>query len=81
MTLFPFLSWKKSVSLITLKSDFIAGMTGAFLVIPQGIAYALIAGLPAEFGLYAAVFSAVIASLFGSSMHMVSGPTAALSIV
>ncbi|MEP0074092.1 MAG: SulP family inorganic anion transporter [Marinomonas sp.] len=78
---FPFLRWRKSVNKSSIKADCIAGLTGAFLVIPQGIAYAMIAGLPAEFGLYAAVFSAVIASFFGSSMHMVSGPTAALSIV
>ncbi|MEO9274752.1 SulP family inorganic anion transporter [Marinomonas sp. 5E14-1] len=78
---FPFLRWRKIVNKNSLKADSIAGLTGAFLVIPQGIAYALIAGLPAEFGLYAAIFSAVIASFFGSSMHMVSGPTAALSIV
>ncbi|PYF82463.1 SulP family sulfate permease [Marinomonas alcarazii] len=68
-------------SLSSVKSDAIAGVTGAILVIPQGIAYAMIAGLPPEFGLYTAIFSAVIASLFGSSKHMVSGPTAALSIV
>ncbi|MEP3350785.1 MAG: SulP family inorganic anion transporter [Marinomonas sp.] len=78
---FPFLKWRKTVNKNSLKADCIAGLTGAFLVIPQGIAYAMIAGLPAEFGLYAAIFSAVIASFFGSSMHMVSGPTAALSIV
>lgn len=68
-------------SLNSIKADVIAGVTGAILVIPQGIAYAMIAGLPPEFGLYTAIFSAVIASIFGSSKHMVSGPTAALSIV
>lgn len=77
----PFLGWAKGLDAQTIKSDAIAGITGAFLVIPQGIAYALIAGLPPEFGLYAAIVSAVLASLFGSSLHMVSGPTAALSIV
>ena len=64
-----------------LKLDVIAGITGAILVIPQGIAYAIIAGLPPHIGLYTAVFSALVASLFGCSRHMVSGPTAALSIV
>ncbi|NVK73904.1 MAG: SulP family inorganic anion transporter [Oceanospirillaceae bacterium] len=72
---------KELWSLNSIKADVIAGMTGAILVIPQGIAYAMIAGLPPEFGLYTAIFSAVIAALFGSSQHMVSGPTAALSIV
>ncbi len=81
ITKIPFLTWRQKLNKNTIKSDFIAGITGAFLVIPQGIAYAMIAGLPAEFGLYAAIVSAVIASFFGSSMYMVSGPTAALSIV
>ena len=66
---------------VVLKRDIVAGITGAVLVIPQGIAYAIIAGLPPEIGLYTAIFSALIASLFGSSRHMVSGSTAALSIV
>ncbi|MBJ7552663.1 SulP family inorganic anion transporter [Marinomonas ostreistagni] len=65
----------------SLKLDFIAGVTGAILVIPQGIAYAIIAGLPPQIGLYTAIFSAILAALFGCSRHMVSGPTAALSIV
>ncbi|WP_325891332.1 SulP family inorganic anion transporter [Grimontia sp. NTOU-MAR1] len=51
------------------------------LVLPQGVAYALIAGLPPEYGLYSAIAIPIVAGLFGSSFHMVSGPTAALSIV
>jgi SulP family sulfate permease len=58
-----------------------AGLTGAIIVLPQGVAYALIAGLPPEYGLYAAIVPAIIAALFGSSWHLISGPTAALSIV
>ena len=67
--------------LSSLKLDLIAGVTGAILVIPQGIAYAMIAGLPPQIGLYTAIFSALVAAIFGCSRHMVSGPTAALSIV
>jgi SulP family sulfate permease len=65
----------------SLVADFWAGLTGAIVVLPQGIAYALIAGMPAQYGLYTAVIVPVIASFFGSSRHMISGPAAAISIV
>jgi len=80
-SLFPFITWLKNINKETLKGDLGAGITGAILVLPQGVAYALIAGLPPEFGLYTAIVSATLAAFFGSSMHMISGPTAALSIV
>lgn len=80
-TLFPFLIWLKKQNPTIVKNDIIAGITGAVLVLPQGVAYAYIAGLPPEIGLYTAIVSASIAALFGSSFHMISGPTAALSIV
>jgi SulP family sulfate permease len=80
-TLFPFLIWLKKQNPTIVKSDIMAGVTGAVLVLPQGVAYAYIAGLPPEVGLYTAIVSASIAALFGSSFHMISGPTAALSIV
>ncbi|MDH4285392.1 MAG: SulP family inorganic anion transporter, partial [Gallionellaceae bacterium] len=50
------------------------------IVLPQGVAFATIAGMPPEYGLYAAMVPAVIAALFGSSWHLVSGPTTAVSI-
>jgi len=59
----------------------IAGLTGAVIVLPQGVAFATIAGLPPEYGLYTAMVTAVIAALFGSSLHLISGPTTAISIV
>jgi SulP family sulfate permease len=65
----------------TLRSDIIAGITGAIIVLPQGVAFALIAGLPPEYGLYSAIVPAVIAALFGSSFHLISGPTTAISLV
>jgi len=77
----PCLDWPKGLAQNSLKEDLRAGITGAILVLPQGVAYALIAGLPPEFGLYTAIVSATFAAFFGSSMHMISGPTAALSIV
>lgn len=65
----------------TLRGDLIAGLTGAAVVLPQGVAFATIAGLPPQYGLYAAMVPAVIAALWGSSWHLVSGPTTAISIV
>jgi sulfate permease, SulP family len=79
--LFPFLHWWPRVNRRTLRADSLAGLTGAVVVLPQGIAFATIAGLPPEYGLYAAMIPAVIAALFGSSWHLVSGPTTAISIV
>jgi len=81
LALFPFLSWFKLVNKDTLKADMIAGFTGAVIVLPQGVAFATIAGLPPEYGLYTAMVTPIIAALFGSSYHLVSGPTTAISII
>jgi SulP family sulfate permease len=62
------------------RDDLVAGFTGALIVLPQGVAFATIAGLPPQYGLYAAMVPAIIAALFGSSLHLVSGPTTAISI-
>ena len=79
--IFPFLAWFKIVTKDSLKDDFFAGLTGAVIVLPQGIAFATIAGLPPEYGLYTAMVTPIVAALFGSSRHLVSGPTTAISIV
>ncbi len=79
--IFPFLHWWPLVNRQTLRADAVAGVTGAVVVLPQGVAFATIAGLPPEYGLYAAMIPAAIAALFGSSWHLVSGPTTAISIV
>ena len=78
---FAFLRWWPMVNGQTLRSDLVAGLTGAIIVLPQGVAFATIAGLPPEYGLYSAMVPAIIAALFGSSWHLVSGPTTAISIV
>lgn len=78
---FPFLAWFRLINRNTLKADLIAGLTGAVIVLPQGVAFATIAGLPPEYGLYTAMVTPIIAALFGSSFHLVSGPTTAISIV
>lgn len=79
--LLPFLRWWGFVGLDTLRADLAAGLTGAFIVLPQGVAFAMIAGLPPEYGLYTAIVPPVVAALFGSSLHLISGPTTAVSIV
>lgn len=76
----PFRTWLPMVNRNTAKEDAMAGLTGALIVLPQGVAFATIAGLPPEYGLYAAMIPAIIAALFGSSWHLVSGPTTAISI-
>jgi SulP family sulfate permease len=80
-SIFPFLAWLKYTSRESVKADFLAGLTGAVIVLPQGVAFATIAGLPPEYGLYTAMVTPIIAALFGSSLHLVSGPTTAISIV
>lgn len=81
LTLFPFLRWRNRINRGTLKADFLAGLTGAVVVLPQGVAFATIAGMPPEYGLYAGIVPAIVAALWGSSWHLVSGPTTAASIV
>ena len=79
--LFPFLQWWGLVNRDTLRADAMAGIIGAIIVLPQGVAFAAIAGLPPEYGLYTAMVTPIVAALFGSSLHSVSGPTTAASIV
>lgn len=79
--LLPFLRWWSFIGWDTLRSDLLAGLTGAVIVLPQGVAFAMIAGLPPEYGLYTAIITPIVAGLFGSSLHLISGPTTAISIV
>lgn len=79
--LLPFLRWWPDVTPQTFKADAVAAFTGALIVLPQAVAFATIAGLPPEYGLYAAMVPAIVAALWGSSWHLVSGPTTAISIV
>ena len=72
--------WVRRVDATTLRADGIAGILGALLVLPQGFAFATLAGLPSEYGLYTAIVPCVIAALFGSSWHVMSGPTNANSL-
>ena len=79
--IFPFLSWSEITNRDTLGDDLKAAFTGALIMIPQGIAFATIAGMPPEYGLYAGMLPAIVAALFGSSWHLVSGPTTAASLL
>ncbi len=79
--LLPFLLWWPLVNRNSMRADLLAGLTNAVIVLPQGVAFAIIAGLPPEYGLYTAMVTPVIAALFGSSWHLISGPTTAISIV
>jgi len=79
--LLPAAHWRRRVDRSTLRADLAAGAVGAIVVLPQGIAFATLAGLPPQYGLYATMVPAVVAALWGSSWHLVSGPTNAISLV
>ena len=63
-----------------LRADALAGLTGAIVVLPQGVAFATLAGLPPQYGLYAAMLPCIVAAIFGSSRLMVTGPANAISL-
>ena len=79
--LFPAKRWMRQVTLSSMGADLFAGFTNAAIVLPQSVAFAAIAGLPPEYGLFTAMVPTIISALFGSSMIMVSGPTTAISAV
>ncbi len=79
--LFPFVSWLKTYNIGTLKIDATAGFTVAMVLIPQSMANAQLAGLPAYHGLYAALFPALVGGLWGSSRQMVTGTVAVVSLM
>ncbi|GFG62656.1 putative sulfate transporter [Mycobacterium kubicae] len=63
------------------RSDVVAGLTVAAISFPQAIAYALIAGVDPKFGVYSAIVVTAVASIFGSSSHLINGPTSAISLL
>ena len=79
--LFPFLAWWHEVNRHTLRDDLIAGLTVALVAIPQSLAYAQLSGVPAYYGLYAALIPVIIGALFGSSMILSTGPVAMTSLL
>ena len=79
---FPFLLWLEELkNPNTLKRDIIAGLSVSFILIPQSMAYAQLAGLPVEVGLYTAFIPVIIAALFGSSPQMSTGPVTIVSLM
>jgi SulP family sulfate permease len=81
LKVFPFLAWRHRVTRATLRADLVAGLISALVVLPQGVAYATLAGMPPQYGLYCAMLPAVVAALWGASWHQISGPTNAMSLV
>lgn len=79
-TLFPFLNWLP-LRAQSLRGDFIAGVTVAMVLIPQAMAYASLAGLPVVYGLYASFLPVIVASLWGASRFLHTGPVALLSLM
>src|SRR5580692_10084645 len=73
------MSWNYTWS--AARRDMLAGATVAAISLPQAMAYALIAGVDPRFGLYSAIVVTFVASIFGSSSHLINGPTNAISLV
>ena len=79
--IFPFLLWFKDYKGGYFKADLVAGVTVALVLIPQSMAYAQLAGLPAYYGLYASFLPPMVAALFGSSRQLATGPVAVVSLM
>jgi MFS superfamily sulfate permease-like transporter len=79
-TLLPFLRWFP-ITQDKVRADSLAGITVALILVPQSMAYAQLAGLPPVYGLYAAFIPVIIASLWGSSSQLHTGPVAMLSLM
>ena len=65
----------------SLRGDLLAGLTVGVVALPQSMAYAILAGAPVVFGLYTSMISCIVGSLFGSSRHLITGPTNATAIM
>ena len=77
----PFTGWFRDYGWGPFKIDLVAGLTVALVLIPQSMAYAQLAGLPAHYGLYASFLPPMIAALFGSSRQLATGPVAVVSLM
>jgi SulP family sulfate permease len=79
--IFPFIGWFKGYDFGSFRDDALSGLTVAMVLIPQSMAYAQLAGLPPYYGLYAAFVPPMLASLFGSSRQLATGPVAVVSLM
>lgn len=77
---FPFISWFP-LSRETLRGDLFAGISVGLILIPQSMAYAQLAGMPAYYGLYAAFLPVIVGALWGSSRQLATGPVAMVSLL
>ncbi|WP_333784322.1 SulP family inorganic anion transporter [Thermocrinis sp.] len=77
----PFLHWFKDYDRSKITRDLIAGLTVAAVLVPQGMAYALLAGMPPIYGLYASFLPTIVAALFGSSRFLATGPVAMTALL
>ena len=77
----PILSWLPKYNMDSGVSDMIAGVTVGLTVIPQGIAYAVVAGLPPQYGLYSAFMGCFTYCVFGSAKDITIGPTAIMALM
>jgi len=78
---FPILTWGRSYSRQTLENDLVAAVIVTIMLIPQSLAYALLAGLPAQVGLYASIAPLVIYAIFGTCRALAVGPVAVASLM
>jgi MFS superfamily sulfate permease-like transporter len=76
-----FFDWPERYNANNLRTDILAGLTVALVLIPQSMAYAELAGLPPYYGLYASFLPPLVASLFGSSRQLATGPVAVVSLL
>ncbi len=79
--LIPSLKWIREYHPTQFKDDLLAGLLVSIMLIPQGMAYAMLAGLPPVIGLYASTFPLIAYALFGSSRHLAVGPVAMISLL
>jgi SulP family sulfate permease len=78
---FPIITWISTYKKAWLSNDFAAGLTVGVMLVPQGMAYAMIAGLPPVYGLYAAMIPQVVYAIFGTSRQLAVGPVAMDSLL
>jgi len=77
----PNLAWLEGYNFNLARHDMIAGMISALIMIPQAAALASLAGMPPQYGIYASVIPVIIAALWGSSRHALSGPNTAVALM
>ena len=78
---FPILEWLPRYNSDFFKGDLVAGLTVGVMLIPQGMAYAMLAGMPPIYGLYASIIPLVLYAIFGTSRQLAVGPVAMVALL